>query len=250
MFRQILKRVIKPIKTKIFKTFISLELKDYLHNKEHLISLIPSTQTAFFIMENMNECPSFLNKYHLLKYSLRNAIPGGLLLEFGVFEGKSINYISSIAPKEIVYGFDSFEGLPEYWRKGFPKGLFKLNELPPVKSNVKLIVGLFKDKLDYFLDNHPKHISFIHMDADLYSSTKYVLCTLAKYDRLRVGTVIQFDEFYNYPNWRIMGEYRAFNDFINEYNVEYEYLGYTICPKGGEVSIKITHIPRANSEKG
>jgi len=193
-------------------------------------------------MENMNECPSFEDRYHLLKYSIRNAIPGGLLLEFGVFKAKSINYIASIVPKQIVYGFDSFNGLPEYWRMNFPKELFKLNELPHIKSNVKLIVGLFQDKLEYFLDNHPKHISFVHMDADLYSSTKYVLFTLVKYDRLRVGTIIQFDEFYNYPNWNIMGEYKAFNEFINEYNVEYEYLGYTIRPKGGEISIKITNI--------
>lgn len=242
MFNRTLKRVIKPIKTKIFKSFISHELNNYLHNKENLISLIPSTQSAVFIMENMNECPSFEERNHLLKYSIKNAIQGGLLLEFGVFKGESINYIASIVPKQIVYGFDSFNGLPEYWRTDFPKELFKLNELPPVKSNVKLIVGLFQDKLEYFLDNHSKHISFVHMDADLYSSTKYVLFTLARYDRLRVGTIIQFDEFYNYPNWNIMGEYKAFNEFINEYNVEYDYLGYTIRPKGGEISIKITNI--------
>jgi len=61
MLNRTLKRVIKPIRAKIAKSFISHEIYNYLHNKENLMALIPSTQSAVFIMENMNECSSFEN---------------------------------------------------------------------------------------------------------------------------------------------------------------------------------------------
>ena len=39
----------------------------------------------------------------------------GLFLEFGVYKGTSINFISSLIPDKKIYGFDSFGGLPEEW---------------------------------------------------------------------------------------------------------------------------------------
>lgn len=52
--------------------------------------------------------------------------PDTLWLEFGVASGRSINYISQFT-KDKVYGFDSFEGLPETWRDCFEKGSFSRN---------------------------------------------------------------------------------------------------------------------------
>ena len=49
-----------------------------------------------------------------------------LWLEFGVASGRTINYISKFTT-DTVYGFDSFEGLPEKWRDGFDKGAFSSN---------------------------------------------------------------------------------------------------------------------------
>jgi hypothetical protein len=81
---------------------------------------------------------------------------------------KTINYISKFTNRK-VYGFDSFEGLPEKWRDGFDKGAFNRNgNLPKVNSNVKLIKGWFNHTLVNFIQKHNKKISFIHMDADLY----------------------------------------------------------------------------------
>ena len=51
--------------------------------------------------------------------------PNTLWLEFGVASGISINYISRFT-NDKVYGFDSFEGLPEKWRDGFNKGAFNM----------------------------------------------------------------------------------------------------------------------------
>ena len=63
--------------------------------------------------------------------------PDTLWLEFGVAGGKSINYISKFTD-DTVYGFDSFEGLPEKWRDGFDRGAFNRHgNVPHVNDNVE-----------------------------------------------------------------------------------------------------------------
>lgn len=39
------------------------------------------------------------------------------------------------------------------------------------------------------------------------------------------GTVVQFDEYFNYPGWR-NHEYKAFQEFINNSSLSYDYIGY------------------------
>jgi hypothetical protein len=161
--------------------------------------------------------------------------PNTLWLEFGVFEGKSINYISSFT-KDKVYGFDSFEGLPENWVSGLPKGTFNLNgKLPKVNPNVVLIKGWFDKTLTPFIQEHilpkKKKISFLHLDADLYSSTRYVLDQL-KY-HLDDDCIVVFDELVNYKNYlNEKGELRAFDELLHENNVEYSWIGMNGKPTG------------------
>jgi len=154
-----------------------------------------------------------------------------LWLEFGVAKGNTINYISKFT-NDKVYGFDSFEGLPEKWRDGFDKGAFNMNgRLPKVNSNVELVKGYFNETLMNFIQTHNKKISFIHMDADLYSSTKYVLNTLK--DHIDTDCIIVFDELVNYPGFDgDTGELKAFYEFITENNVEYEWIGMNGRPYG------------------
>src|SRR3954466_12976205 len=53
----------------------------------------------------------------------RGAMPNhGLVCEFGVFQGRTISYLARRIPSRIVFGFDSFEGLPENWRGRFIQG--------------------------------------------------------------------------------------------------------------------------------
>ncbi len=157
--------------------------------------------------------------------------PETLWLEFGVASGRTINYISRFTTEK-VYGFDSFEGLPEKWRKGFDKGAFSRNgNLPQVNENVELIKGWFNETLEDFIKKHNKKVSFIHMDADLYSSTKYIFDVLKEYiDR---DCVIVFDELVNYPGFDgNNGELRAFYEFITENDVNYEWIGMNGRPTG------------------
>ena len=154
--------------------------------------------------------------------AISNVKSDGLWLEFGVCSGRTINIISSLTG-EIVYGFDSFYGLPENWGNHQPKGEYSTNgKLPSVNDNVELVVGLFQDTLEEFLDNHvDKPIAYLHLDADLYSSTKFVLNKLN--DRIIPGTVISFDEIYNYPEY-MDHEIKAWVEYCNENKVTHEWI--------------------------
>lgn len=192
--------------------------------------------TVEFVEKNMIKTRSFKNKFNLLKYSLDLAKNEGLILEFGVFEGLTINFIS-VNTKKIVYGFDSFEGLPKDWRDGFEKGTFKTEELPTVNNNVKLIKGCFEDSLPLFILENKKYCSFIHIDCDLYSSTKTIFNYLG--DRIKEGTIIVFDEYFNYPGWK-NGEFKAFMEFVESHKVKFEYIGY--CKYDEQVAVKILEV--------
>ena len=154
-----------------------------------------------------------------------------LWLEFGVASGKSINYISQFT-NDTVYGFDSFIGLPEKWRDGFDKGAFNMNgKLPQVNDNVELIKGWFNETLINFILTHNKKISFIHMDADLYTSTKYIFDIVKYY--IAENCIIVFDELLNYPGF-FDHELKAFYEFITENNVEYQWIGMNGTPTNME----------------
>jgi hypothetical protein len=157
--------------------------------------------------------------------------PNTLWLEFGTWSGRTINYISRFT-SDTVYGFDSFEGLPEKWRDGFEKGAFNRDgDLPIVNDNVVLIKGWFNETLLDFIKTQNKKVSFIHMDADLYSSTKYIFDVLKDY--IDNDCVIVFDELVNYPGFDgETGELKAFYEFITENIVDYEWIGMNGTPTG------------------
>jgi len=154
--------------------------------------------------------------------------------EFGVFTGDSINRIARLLPDATVWGFDSFEGLPEDWRDRFPQGTYAVKKMSRMRRNVRLIKGFYDETLDPFLREHPGKARFLHIDCDLYSSTRTVLDAFA--GRIQPGTVVVFDEYFNYPGWQ-EGEYRAFAEFVEKTGVGFEYLGY--CRYGEQAAVRI-----------
>lgn len=198
---------------------------------------IAAEQTAAYIDENMDTTDALENPFKLLDHSLNSVNPNlnGYYAEFGVYKGTTINYIASKIDMTI-HGFDSFEGLPEDWRTEFKKGHFKMEGLPEVAENVELHKGWFDTTVAEWAENHPGPMQFIHFDADLYSSTKTVLDVLST--RIVPGTVIQFDEFFNYPGWQ-KGEYKAFMEFVADNDVSFEFIGYSIGGTSEQVAIRI-----------
>lgn len=161
----------------------------------------------------------------------------GLWMEFGVYQGNTINKIASRTGKT-VYGFDSFDGLPEDWREGMPQGRYTMHgELPNVKANVQLIPGWFDETLPEFLEEHPQNVAFLHIDCDLYSSTKTILLHLK--DRIVEGTIVIFDELLNYPGYE-KHEIKALYEFLKETHVQCEWIG---------IRGKISLVPDSIDEK-
>jgi hypothetical protein len=100
---------------------------------------------------------------------------------------------------------------------------------------VELIPGLFDSSLGPFLREHTESALLLHLDADLYSSTKTVLDVIKA--RIVPGTIIVFDEFFNYPGWQ-EGEAKAFFEFIESAKLRFEYLGYNCL--GTQLAAQIT----------
>jgi hypothetical protein len=153
----------------------------------------------------------------------------GVALEFGVWNGRSINYMAEVRPKVSFCGFDSFEGLPEDWIRGHPAGHFK-TDISNIKwrDNVRLFKGWFNETIpDYKTsDEYKKHISGIHIDCDLGSSTKTILNELS--DKiLEDKPKLLFDELYNYNGYEDH-EIKAFMDWVNTTGASFKILARNV----------------------
>lgn len=173
------------------------------------------------------------NPFETLGFALDHARGDGLVLEFGVRFGTSINFIAQHSNRE-VHGFDSFQGLPEAWA-GYEAGVYTTGGmLPQVASNVRLHVGLFDETLPGFLIEHPGAICFMNVDCDLYSSTQTIFRLLA--DRVVPGTVIVFDEYLINSTWR-EDEFKAFQEAVEANSWNYEYIDFNLFSKQAAVKI-------------
>jgi macrocin-O-methyltransferase TylF-like protien len=181
-------------------------------------------EAAAYVKEKMPKALYFMEREPLLRYAVDRVTRPGLFLEFGVFSGKSI-WVIAERTSSAVHGFDSFEGLPEDWTGNKdPKGQYSTGgRLPDVPPNVRLYRGWFSDTLPAFFQAHPDDVAFMHIDCDLYSSTRDVLEATAA--QLREGTVIVLDDYFNFPGWR-NHEFKALQELVGRTGMEYEYVGY------------------------
>jgi hypothetical protein len=192
--------------------------------------------SARFAREVMPTASVFDDPITTLEHALSLAPADGMALEFGVYEGRTLGVIAASRRNQEVFGFDSFQGLPEDWRSGLPAGTFATDNLPDIPG-AELVVGMFADTLPDFLADHPGPVSFLHMDADLYSSAVTVFKHVGP--RLRPGSVIVFDEYFNYPGWQ-RHEHRAWQEFVAAAALEFEYVAYT--GNNEQVAVVITKV--------
>jgi O-methyltransferase len=143
-------------------------------------------------------------------------------LEFGVASGIAFKWWveKNNNPTSKFFGFDVFTGLPEDFGVMKKQHYDTAGQTPKIEDDrVTFIKGLFQDSLPGFLlEYKPQRKKVIHMDADLYSSTLFVLTKLIPF--LEKDDIIIFDEF-GVPTH----EFRAFDDIVLSYNLSYEFLG-------------------------
>jgi len=175
-----------------------------------------------------------------VEYANFEGVPGDVL-EFGVFTGASLALVAkacSFDPKGMVRriaGFDSFAGLPgsaevharwqpgdcatnHSWHPLLPHGapvtpqvtldLFAACGLPAPE----LEVGPFEQTLPRTVPAKYAQVALVHVDCDLYESTREVLTALAPV--LSDGAVLLFDDWFHYKGNPGKGEARAFAEFL------------------------------------
>lgn len=143
-------------------------------------------------------------------------------LEFGVATGNSFKWMmQNITNKNVdFHGFDTFTGLPEDWGVHKAHDMSNDGKLPVlIDERGHFYKGLFQETLPPFIKAHQwgKRLVVL-MDADMYTSTLFVLTSLAPY--LKPGDIILFDEF-NVPRH----EFLAFQNFVNSYYIKYDVIG-------------------------
>jgi hypothetical protein len=143
-------------------------------------------------------------------------------LEFGVWRGASIKRMAQLFtnPRSRFTGFDSFEGLPEQWGDK-PTGTFSTAGEPPRigDKRVGFVKGYFQNTvLEFITGFRPDCAVLIHFDADLYSSTLFLLATLWPHVR---EYYFLFDEF---PG----DEAIALHDFASAFPVRFDFLACTM----------------------
>jgi O-methyltransferase len=142
--------------------------------------------------------------------------------EFGVAGGNSFKWWLQYNqhPGSRFLGFDTFDGLPEKWGP-FARGAMShaLDSLAIHDPRACFYKGLFQDTLVPFLEAYQsKQRKLVHMDADLFSSSIFVLSQLYRF--LNDGDILLFDEF-AVP----LHEFQAWKIFTESFYIDYEVIG-------------------------
>ena len=164
-----------------------------------------------------------------------NAVEGDYF-EFGVWRGKTFSHARTMA-RRYRYGplvfraFDSFQGLPhvsagehEIWHEGqfacsrseFESILRRKGFKP---NDYEIVEGFYRESLNATLCNDmiEKGIkaSVVYVDCDLYGSTREALGFVGAF--LQDGTVLCFDDFFNYRGRPDRGEQKAFREYRDQH---------------------------------
>jgi len=175
----------------------------------------------------------FENCIRLLQRIKGNSI--GDYLEFGVFNGSSMSSMHLTAKKLGLgsmrfFGFDAFQGLPKgaenedngVWKTGFYACSFeKMQECLQRKNidpnDINWVIGWYDNTLNRetikkFAINK---IGIVFIDCDTYSSSKKVLDFIGPL--LKEPAILCFDDWkLNDLDIKGMGEYKAFNEFLEK----------------------------------
>jgi hypothetical protein len=214
------------IENKLFRPARSWKKLTAAASFDQSLHALAHQDAAAYAYEHFKSAAYFQSKKELYDLLLEKvAGVNGLLLECGVYKADTLNYFAARSQARTWHGFDSFEGLPEDWGGGEKgKGAFSLGgHLPAVKANVQLHPGWFEHTVVPFLQAQKQSVAFVHLDADLYSSTKTVLEAISPY--LQPGTLLLFDEYFGQIGWR-EGEHKALLEWLPSCGYEAHCVAY------------------------
>jgi len=174
-------------------------LYKYIKNNQELLSSCYSQAKAEGVSKLVGE------KIRILE---------GDIAECGVYRAGGTIMIAKILKdkkiKKRIYGFDSFEGMPEATEKDtledgnifYKKGILNTTSLGYVEEKIKyfkvddiveFVKGYFEDTIPYKIKNDQKFCIVI-IDPDQYSGTKF--CLNFFYDKVVKNGIIILDDYY------------------------------------------------------
>lgn len=194
------------------------------------------------------------------EFVYKSRIRGGDFYEFGVYQGLSMiralkinrswknKYGINLVNR--FFGFDSFQGLPEFYNEDrldgyevFYEGQFSDTSESLVRSRIKEN-GFENDEIDLVVGDYSSSLKsadtlekcrdsmavIVHIDCDLYSSAMNCLKFLD--GRILDGTVILFDDWFCYRGRPDNGVRKAFSDWTKSGNYFVsEYFNYSWAGK-------------------
>lgn len=153
----------------------------------------------------------------------------GDICEFGTYNGFTAHLLSQLMKPlhQRMYLYDSWEGFPEItsidkYCKEVEDGLWKQGDCKVaegvegkifdtinavIPGRLSMVKGFYTEQTPV-----PEKIALLHIDCDLYTSTKMALKICAP--KLTDGAVILFDDFNNNLASNQFGERRAFAETI------------------------------------
>ena len=157
------------------------------------------------IRRSMSEARLLLNgfeAYQLMEMVQATANVPGDLAEVGVFRGGSAKLICAVKGDRPLHLFDTFEGLPNptgndagspFWATAYSAQMEAVKNYIGSCSSVHFYKGFFPQTAGPV---ESRKFSFVHLDVDLYESTKASLEWF--YPRLSPGAILMCHD-YNYP---------------------------------------------------
>lgn len=138
----------------------------------------------------------------------------GDIAEVGVYKGGSAKIISKAKGKKTLHLFDTFDGLPDptkndderHYKGRFATQVEEVKNYLKNEKNVFFYVGFFPKTAAPI---EKKKFSFVHLDVDLYKSTKD--CLQFFYPRMNKGGVILSHDYIGTPGVR-----KAFHEFLKD----------------------------------
>lgn len=172
----------------------------------------------------------------VMRAALLRAPRVGPILEFGVFKGASLRRIAQARPGQICHGFDSFTGFPEDGRSDWQADM-KAEPPLDMPANVRLHQGLFAETVPIVAASLDTAPALIHIDCDLFSSTRDVLTALEPH--LHPGQIMVFDELMHYTEFAA-NEMLALFLFLEATKLDFDWIvrlgrPYPFTARGGEM---------------
>jgi hypothetical protein len=175
---------------------------------------------AFAAAERDDDTQLFSDTFAALDHGLSLARDAGPVVELGVRFGTSLRFLAARVAPDRVHGFDSFEGLPTEWQQLARGSYSTRGSLPEVPPNAQLHPGWFENTLADFAG---PQLRLLHVDCDVYASTRLALDRLAP--RLDSGSVIVFDDYLCNPQWR-QDEHRAWTEAARAHGWRHRYCAF------------------------